>query len=83
VSVEHYIDLALSLLSAVLTVYAKAKSGQAQSHADVAATLITAIEGMSPVSKAAAKTAVADQSARMGNSDKVDQAVQNVTSRLA
>lgn len=82
-STEHYIDVALSLLSAVLSIYLKVKSGQSQSHADVAATLITAIEGMPAVSKAAAKTAVADQSARMGNSDKVDQAVQNVTSHLA
>jgi hypothetical protein len=76
---EHWIDLGLSVLTALASYWAKAKSGQAASHAEVAATLIRAIEGMA--SPAAVKAAVRSESVRSLNSDKVDAVVQSVTDK--
>jgi hypothetical protein len=76
------IGLALAGLSGVLGFWARLKSQQAATHASVAQTVITAIEGLDPAIGAAVKAAVAAKSAKMGTLAEVSSVVAAVTANL-
>jgi hypothetical protein len=82
VSIDLCIQLGLGLAVAGFAFYGKIKAAQAQTHADVSSTIITAIEGLEPAASAAVKAAVTAKGAQMGTGAAVAAVVAAVTKNL-